>query len=284
MPKSHIGQVLEKISESQNISASQKGGGTIRRRRLEYEDGVIARSVEAREQIQRMSQPFTFSQEEMESQHLIYEQDNNELMRSLIKDLRNKITFKKPGLASSVLVTSIGETDQSSLLARNLAAVIAADENRTSLLLELWNTGAKLHGSDPLESGLAEFIERDEIQVGDILLPTGIRRMRVIPFGGTAYTNYEYMRATRLRILIKDVTRRYPRDRFTIFDAPPIDKVADVELLNEYANQVLVCIPYGKVSQTQIKKGLAKLDSKKLLGTILCGAPRMNKFSTSLAK
>jgi Mrp family chromosome partitioning ATPase len=87
-----------------------------------------------------------------------------------------------------------------------------------------------------------------------------------------------------MRILIKDVTRRFPRERFTIFDAPPIDQVADVELLNEYVDLVLVCIPYGKVSQAQIKKGLAKLDSKKLMGTVLCGAPRMKNLSTNLAK
>ncbi len=284
MPKSHIGQVLEKISDSQNVTSSGRGGGTIRRRHLEYEDGVIARSVEAREQIKRMSQPFTFSREEMDARQLIYEQDNNAIMHSLIKGLRNKITLRKPGLASSVLVTSIGNAKQSSVLARNLASAIAADETRTSLLLELWNTGSILYGSDPIESGLAEFIEKDEIQVSDILVPTGVRRMRVIPFGGSDYLNTEFMRTTRLRILIKDVTRRFPRDRFTIFDAPPIDQVADVELLNEYADLILVCIPYGEVSPAQIKKGLAKLDSKKLLGTILCGAPRTKKLSTKLAK
>lgn len=282
MPKSHIGQVLEKISDSKNVTSS--GGGTIRRRHLEYEDGVIARSVEAREQIKCMSQPFTFSREEMDAHQLIYERDNNAITHSLIKGLRNKITLRKPGLASSVLVTSIGDAKQSSQIARNLASAIASDETRTSLLLELWNTGSVLYGSDPIEAGLAEFIENDEIQVSDILLPTGIRRMRVIPFGGSDYLNSEYMRTTRMRILIKDVTRRFPRERFTIFDAPPIDQVADVELLNEYVDLVLVCIPYGKVSQAQIKKGLAKLDSKKLMGTVLCGAPRMKNLSINLAK
>lgn len=99
--------------------------------------------------------------------------------------------------------------------------------------------------------------------------------MRVIPFGGDHVMNYEFLRSTRMRILIKDISRRYPRERFTVIDAPPVDEVPDVELLNEYADYILLTVPYGKVSENQVKAAVAKLDSSKLLGVILSDTPRV---------
>jgi len=288
MSKSNIGRVLEKISHEGpgGRSAVREGtdGGAVRQRRFEYEDGVIARSVEAREQIRRMAQPFVFSREEMDARHLLADGDESDEVYSLLNDLRNRITMSRPGMGVTVLVTSIDDSRQSSILARNLASVIAADESRTSLLVELWNTGSKLTGDDHDGKGVLEFIDDDELAVEDILAPTGVRRMRNIPFGSQGVVNYEYLRSTQLRILIKDVTRRYPRDRFTILDAPPVNRASDVELLNEYVDQIIVCLPYGKTTLGEARKGLAKLDKNKLLGVVLCGAPELKGLKAKLAR
>jgi len=285
MSRSNIGRVLEKIhADSALRESSGENSRPQRQRRFDYEDGVVSRSVEAREQIRRMHQPFVFNNEEMDARHLIHEGDDNSQVSALLKELRNQVTQSRPGLGVTVLVTSVGAADQSSVLARNLAAVLAADENHTSLLLELWDNASRLTDDEYPAPGISDFIDRDELSVGDVIAPTGIRRMRAIPFGGVSFVNDEYLRAIRLRILIKDVTRRYPRDRFTIIDAPPIDRVFDVALLNEYADQIIVCLPYGKVSITEIRKGLAKLERDKLMGTVLCGSPRMKGFFERLAK
>ena len=281
MSGSNIGRALEKIigAEGENDIAVPRYDNTIRQRRFEYEDGVIARSVEAREQIMRMAQPFVFSAEELDAQHIIVREDHNPVAASLLKDLRNRVTLKKSGLGATVLVTSIGETSQSSYLARNLAATIASDESRTSLLLELKKTGSMLTKKESVPVSFSSFINDDAIPAGEVIHPTGVPRMRVIPFGDEEFLNYEYLRSTRTRILIKDVTRRYPRERFTIIDAPPIDDVSDVELLNEYADQIILCLPYGKISESKLKKGLLKIDKNKLLGTVLSGTPRMKRLS-----
>ncbi len=285
MSRSNIGRVLEKIHAD---TALRDGNGEQnhpqRQRRFDYEDGVVSRSVEAREQIRRMHQPFVFTNEEMDARHLVHEGDGNAEVSALLKELRNQITQSHPGLGATVLVTSVGAAEQSSVLARNLAAVLAADENHTSLLLELWDNDSRLTDDEHRTPGLSEFIDSDDLSVGDVIAPTGIRRMRTVPFGGVSFVNDEYLRAIRLRILIKDVTRRCPRDRFVIIDAPPIDRVLDVALLNEYADQIIVCLPYGKVSISEIRKGLGKLERDKLMGTVLCGAPRLKGFFERLAK
>jgi Mrp family chromosome partitioning ATPase len=258
---------------------------TMRQRRFEYEDGIIVRSVEAREQIGRMYQPFVFTREQLLENHLIPEGDEtNEDTGLLLEDLRNRITLRRPGLGATVLVTSVSGEEQPPYFARNLAAVFARDENRTSLLVELQPTKGRLWGDAEAVAGLADFVSSDVMTAKDVIQPTGVPRMRIIPFGKTDTPGFDFIRSTRMRILVKDITRRYPRERFTILDAPPVDKVADVELLNEYADFTLLYVPYGKVSEGRIRKSLAKLDPEKFLGVVLCGLPRMPGFLAGMAK
>ncbi len=258
---------------------------TTQQRRFEYEDGIIVRSVEAREQIARMYQPFVFTPEEMAENHLIAEGDEiNQDTDLLLEDLRNRITLRRPGLGATILVTSVSGEEQPPYFARNLAAVFARDENKTSLLVELQPTKGKLWGEGDEVPGLVDFISSEVMTAKDVILPTGVRRMRVIPYGKGPGQASDFIRSTRMRILVKDITRRYPRDRFTVLDSPPVDRVADVELLNEYADFSLLYVPYGKVSESRIKKAVSKLDAEKFLGVVLGGLPRMPRFLSGAAK
>jgi Mrp family chromosome partitioning ATPase len=282
-----FGRALKKVtgpgSRGDGAIVDTRHDNTTRQRRFEYEDGIIVRSVEACDQISRMAQPFIFTREELVANHFIVDDDNEDAML-LLKDLRNRITLRRPGLGSTILLTSVGGGEQATFFARNLAMVFAGDENRTSLLLEAQPTKGKLCGDREKVIGLADFIADDSIPAKDVIQPTGIPRMRVIPFGEIDFPGFDYIRSTRMRILIKDITRRYPRERFTVLDAPPVDKIADVELLNEYADFIVLYIPYGKVSEARIRKALAKLDQEKLIGVVLGEMPRMPRFLSGLMK
>jgi Mrp family chromosome partitioning ATPase len=285
----NIGRALEKIKGHDPHSAgalvgSSSNDNTIGQRRFEYEDSIIARSVEAREQIVRMAQPFIFSKKEIDQHHLITQGDKNVVAHSLLKDLRNRITLQRLGMGATVMVTSVSSSPQSPLFARNLAAIISADENRTSLLFETHPTGSKLHGDLDVVTGLCNFITEEITRVEDVIYPTGVPRMRVIPFGDLEFPGYEYLRSTRMRILMKDIIRRYPRERFTIIDAPAVDEVSDVELLNEYADYIVLTVPYGGVSSAQLNKGLSKLDKNKLLGVVMTSSPRIPRFFPKFMK
>jgi Mrp family chromosome partitioning ATPase len=284
-----IGRALAKVrsggaQSSGALVDSSRYDNTIGQRRFEYEDGIIARSVEASEQILRMAQPFVFSKKELDQQHIIHQEDKNSSVYSLLKDLRNRITLQRQGMGATVLVTSVSESLQSSLFAKNLAAIISADESRTSLLLETHSTESRLYGDLDAVTGLCDFISEGITRVEDVIYPTGVARMRVIPFGNSDFSDYEYLRTTRMRILIKDIIRRYPRERYTIIDAPAVDEVSDVELLNEYVDFIVVCVPYGEVSASQLNKGLEKLDKNKLLGVVLTGSPRIPRFFPKFMK
>lgn len=286
MANSNIGRALEKIigQSHEGVVSDLRYDNTTRQRRFEYEDGVIARGLESKEQIKRMSQPFLFSKEEVVEHRIAHQGDDNREAHAALLNVRNKIVLKNNGLGSTVLVTSVGESPEPTYFARSLAATLSTDESRTSLLIEAHETGSRLTGSKEMKPGLSDFIYNETMQVKEVLFPTGIPRMRVIPFGTHNFLGHEYLRSTRLRMLIKDVTRRYPRERITVMDAPPVDSVPDVELLNEYADAIIVCVPYGKVTESVISNGLNRLDATKILGTLMVGMPRVGGLLGKLAK
>lgn len=284
---SNIGKALDKIINPETVGRQidSRVDNTSTQRRFEYEDGIISRSIEAAVQIQRMSQTYVFSKSQLDERHFLLQGDSNSDAMVMLRDMRNRITLKNAALGATILVTSVSPDSEASIVSRNLAAVMAADENRTSLLIECKNEDDRLYG-DSIEkpAGLIGYVSDEEIGVHDILLPTGIPRMRVIPFGGDHVMNYEYLRSTRMRILIKDVSRRYPRERFTIIDAPSVNDVPDVELLNEYADFIVLTVPYGQVSEAQTKQAVSKLDSSKLLGAIITGSPKIPGVFGKLSK
>ncbi len=278
---SNIGKALEKIVKPEAESAlisDPRVDNTSRQRRFEYEDGVITRNVEAAFQIQRMRQPFLFTPEELDERRFIQQGDTNNDVLIKLRDLRNKITLRNQTLGATVLVTSVCSNPESSILSRNLAAILASDDTRTSLIVECAESDQRLYGSQLEENkvlGITDYVVGDRLTVEDIVLPTGIPRMRVIPFGsGEGVNGFDYFRSTRMRVLIKDVTRRYPRERFTVIDAPSLDEVPDVELLNEYADFVLLTVPYGQVSDQRVKAAVSAIDGSKLLGVVITGSPR----------
>lgn len=284
---SNIGKALDKIvnPETSGRMVDTRIDNTSRQRRFEYEDGIITRSIEAASQIQRMAQPYVFSKSQLDKRHFLLQGDSNSEAMVMLRDLRNRVTLKNATLGATILVTSAAPDPEAGIVSRNLAAIMAADENRTSLLVECKSEDDRLYGDD-IESpqGLMGYVSNDEVSVHDILLPTGIPRMRVIPFGGDHVMNFEYLRSTRMRILIKDITRRYPRERFTVIDAPAVNEVPDVELLNEYADYILLTVPYGKVTDAQVKQSVAKLESSKVLGVIVTGGPKAPGVLGSLSK
>ncbi|MGF1547576.1 MAG: hypothetical protein ACFCUG_09625 [Thiotrichales bacterium] len=286
MANSNIGRALEKIIGQgyEGALTDTRYDNTTRQRRFEYEDGVIARGIESKEQIQRMSQPFLFTREELVAHRIVHQGDYNADSLEILQNLRNRIIIKNNGLGATTLVTSVGSSDEPIYLARSLAAMLSTDESKTSLLLELRETGSRLTGSRNDKPGVSDFAYDESRTVKEVLHPTGVPRMRIVPFGTHEFLGHEYLRSTRLRMLIKDITRRYPRERFTVIDAPAVDKVPDVELLNEYADQILLCIPYGKVSEKDISHALSRIDKDKLIGSVVVGMPRMRGMIGRLAR
>jgi len=232
-----------------------------------YEDQIVSKRDESEQQIRSMRQPRLFSQKELTRLRFAHADFYDDDIRRPFKDVRNKIAVNHATKGRTVVVTSVVSDYSSTVFCRNLAATISHDVSCTSLLIECKKGKDKLYLTDESSTmGLTDYIDNDGLLVSDTIYPTGIARMRVIPFGNSYNSGSDFLRSTRMRVLVKEVSHRY-RERYTIIDAPAVSKASDIDLLNEYADQIILTIPYGKANEREISRAIKRFDAEKFLGT-----------------
>lgn len=270
---SNFGKALDKIIQRDptdraagNISF---GASSESQRGFEYEDRVTSRRLEASESIRRMYQPRLYNERELNSLRFVLADPDATDQRAALEELRNQVSQGSAAKGKTLLVTGATDSPAVSVLCRNLASLLVSDESVTALLVDLVNSKDQLQLSDSMQQpGVRDFINDESLLVKNVIYPTGIQRMRVIPTGSGLSPVSELIRTTRFRVLIKDITRRY-RERFTILIAPPVTKVSDVELLQEYSDQVILAVPYSDALKKDVIRAIHKLDKSKFLGSVL---------------
>ena len=263
---SNFGKALEKVVKRPDEISDGRNGNF--QKQFEYEDRVTVRRVEASEQIKDMYQPRLYNKRERKALRFI-SADDNPSQTPVLEEMRNIISRGHGSNGTTTLITSVTESPSVNVFARNLAAILVKDESVTTLLIDLLGSKETIQLSESSDqAGLSDYINNNSVPIKNVIYPTGIERMRVIPYGSQDYSTGDLIRTTRMRMLLKDVTKKY-RERHTIIVAPSIPRVADVELLNEYVNQIILAIPYGKSSKKDLIKSMAKLDRSKFLGTVM---------------
>lgn len=263
---SNFSKALDKVIKRPNDLSGSRGADF--QKQFEYEDRVTVRRVESTEQIRDMYQPRLYTKRELKALRFIVNSETGEEKEAL-EEIRNAISRSHGSSGSVTLVTSVAEGHCVNVFARNLAATFARDESVTSLLVDLVGSSEVIQLTEASDqAGISDYINNESIPIKKVIYPTGIERMRVIPLGSEDYSRGDLIRTTRMRMLLKDVTKRY-RERHTVIVAPAISIVSDVELLNEYVDQIVLAVPYGRSSKKALIKALSKLDRKKFIGTVL---------------
>jgi len=194
----------------------------------------------------------------------------------VFRELRTKIIQHTKGQNSVILVTGLSKGNGSSLVATNLGAAFAFDAVRTALIVDCNFKNPSVHRlivQSPAR-GLTDYLENPNIDVAQIIHPVGIARFRVIPVGRRPDTQVEHFSSVKMRRLIDSVRRRYT-ERFIILDGPPMSDLADVRILSEFADYVLIVARYARATKTQIEKCLSAFAGEKLLGVVFNDEPRI---------
>ena len=183
------------------------------------------------------------------------------------RDIRTKILQKTQGRNCVLMVTALQKDSGTSFVSLNLGAAFALDAGKTALVVDcnLHNSSSLLW--DPRVSGLTDYLKNPEIGLPKIIHRVGIERLRVIPAGSNSKEPGEYFTSDKMKGLLDAVRSRYP-DRFVILDAPPVLESADTQILGDLCDCVLLIIPYGTATPSQIERSLKAIDRNKLLGVV----------------
>jgi protein-tyrosine kinase len=193
----------------------------------------------------------------------------------MFRELRTKISQQSKGGNCVVLVAGVSEGSGASFVAQNLSAAFALDKGKTALIVDCNFRNPNVHRliGHQAPAGLAEYLENPEIDIGKIIYPVGIPRMRVIPTGERTSADTERFASVKMQNLVDALRQRYS-ERFIVLDAPPMTDTSDSRTLGEFADYILIVVRYGRATTTQIEKCASAFDPKKLLGVVFNDEPR----------
>jgi capsular exopolysaccharide synthesis family protein len=168
-------------------------------------------------------------------------------------------------------VTSAVPSEGKSLVAANLAVSIALGRHEHVLLVEADLRRPSLVELFGLKNsrGLTEYLlEKDELS--NLLYPTGIEKVTLLPGGGNTNIPSELLSSKRMIGLLKEVKSRY-QDRFIIVDSSPAHVAAETEVLGRFIDGVVLVVRYGKSARTFVRQTVEKIGREKFIGVVFNG-------------
>jgi len=232
--------------------------------------------VDSTAAIALMNEPKLRGMSELALQRIIYPDMAENSTVQAFREIRTRILQKTNGQNSIIMVTSVTGDSGSSFVTTNLGVAFAFDASKTALLVDcnLRNPGLQRLFPDKVPLGITDYLEKADLDVADIIHPIGIERLRVIPAGDQREIPSEYFTSLRMRQMLVNIRQRYA-ERFIFIDAPPVSETADTQILAELCDYILLVVPYGKVTNSQVEAGIKSIDSKKLLGIVFNNEPNV---------
>ena len=120
------------------------------------------------------------------------------------------------------------------------------------------------------ETGLTDFLEDPDYDIGRIIYPTGIPRLRLIPAGSKRETPAEFFTSFRMKQFLQAIRRRYP-DRFIVLDTAPISDSPDARILTDLCDYGMLVVPHGKLTPGKIENAALAFNPDKFVGAVING-------------
>jgi len=210
---------------------------------------------------------------------IIQPQHSEDPAVQVFRELRTKIIQQNQGKNAVILVTAVSKGCGGSFIAQNLGAAFAFDGGKTALLIDCNLRNPNVHRllANAAAPGLTDYFENPGLGLAEIIHPVGIARFRVITAGKRREILEEHFTSVKMRRLMDTLRRRY-QERFIIMDGPPMSKIADIRILSDLADYVLVVARYGRSTNAQIANSLDAISDKKRLGIVFNEEPRIPRF------
>jgi exopolysaccharide/PEP-CTERM locus tyrosine autokinase len=178
----------------------------------------------------------------------------------------------KPGVTNSpkiILISSAMSGEGKSLIAINLAIIIAVELHSHALLIDcdLRNPSISRWFGMSEKKGLSNYLI-GEGEIPDLLVKTSVDKLTLM-CGGTVQDNpVELIGSEKMKTLIQDLKTRYD-DRYIILDSSPLLATTEPTVLNEMADAILLVVKSGDTPRETVQQALKLVDKSKVMGVIL---------------
>ena len=196
---------------------------------------------------------------------------HTEILESF-RRLRTKIVYPSQGSpAKTILITSALPEEGKSFVCANLGCIIAQGVDQHALIVgcDLRRpVMARLFGRDN-ERGLVHYL-RDGTNVADLIVPTGLKRLSLLPAGPPPANPAELLSSEKMTALIDELAGRYS-DRFILLDSPPGQAASETAVLAQHVDGVILVVRWGRAGREQIQQLVQTIGKEKIIGVVFNG-------------
>ena len=198
------------------------------------------------------------------------------LKRPLLTNAFNEGPDKVP-LGNSIMVTSAIEGEGKTYSSFNLAISMAMERNTTVLLIDSDVIKASLSRLLGLEGnlGLIDLLVNPELNLSDLIVPTDIPRLKILPAGRPNVHSTELLASEHMKALAKELSSQYA-DRVILFDAPPLLATSQAKIVTNLVGQILLVVEVGNTPQELVVECASQLDKNKIVGVLLNKSRRIS--------
>ncbi len=191
------------------------------------------------------------------------------------RDLRTQLLSRSRADGVVILVAPVRRGSGGSFVATNLAAAIALDESRVAILIDGNLRAPVLHerlGVTPGRGGLVDLLEGRIEDLRDVLYPTALPRLLLVPAGERREASGELLASARMRQAIEAL--RTSGERVTVvLDAAAVSSAPDARIASEFADLAVLVAGYGRDTAAAVSEASAVFDPARLAGVVFNKVP-----------
>lgn len=196
-------------------------------------------------------------------------EEYREIKRKLLSNAFGSLskTLHNPNI---IMVSSGRPSEGKTFTATNLALSIAAEQDKTVLLVDADVLRPNVLKTLGLErrKGLMEYLTGDVNNIADVLYPTNIEKLKIIPAGKTHHLSTELLASQKMHETVDEFANRYP-DRIVIFDTPPLIGITESAILTNFAGQAVVVVEEGRAKLSDIRLAVQRLNPDMAIGFVV---------------
>jgi receptor protein-tyrosine kinase len=192
------------------------------------------------------------------------------LIKRAILERADKARAEGVANANLVMVTSTREGEGKTFVALNLAFSLAAEQDRSVVLIDADPAKSSiahlLHVE--VEHGLIDLLQDDTVEPDDVVLPTSIAGLSLLPAGHRHALGAELFASERMGALLRALCVARPHG-IVILDAPPVLATSEPSALARHVDQTVLVVEADKTSRAALIEALNLIGICPHIGLVL---------------
>ena len=205
----------------------------------------------------------------LESARNLINEEYREIKRKLLQNAFGPLASTITN-SNIIMVSSARPSEGKTFTATNLAISIAAEQDKTVLLVDADVLKPNVLRTLDLDedTGLMEYLLGDVKDLGDVIYHTNVPKLKIIPAGQTHHLSTELLASTMMRETVEEFSNRYP-DRVVIIDTPPLIGINESAILANLAGQAVIVAEEGRSRMNDIQTAVERLNPEMAIGFVL---------------